>query len=132
MKAIRTPRHPVTKALQERGISPMQFVKDHIGGSYQAFRHRFRNGSLKMDEIHKILFYTGKTFEELFENPYKTRKKINLNLSVPPALTPIKPKPDSVRVQPLTPEEAKKKEPDVSPAPGFQIADIYDGGVPLS
>lgn len=149
-------RHDLlTKALQAVGLSPVQFVKDHLKGSYQAFRARVRNGRMYTDDIHKLCFYTGKTFEELFPNPLKKeRNRITLNLGAFPSKTSEevlseihnspkgKTKTEKLRkeilkdIQPerLTPVEKISGEEENAPAaetPGeFKIESVFDDGLP--
>lgn len=65
------------------------FAREKLGIHYNLFRYRVMKGKLKLDDYHKIIHYTGLTFEKLFPSPYDLGppKKITLNLSSKPAAT---------------------------------------------
>ncbi len=148
-KHIRKPRHPVTKALQAVGFSPITFAQEHLGIKYNIFAYRVRNGCLKLEDIQKILAATGKDFETLFPNPYKSKPQpipltigpSRTNSIKPPATTTRKPKiaaPSNVTpladASPNPRAEEQKKEQDVNPAPAssseFVPFDIFEDGLP--
>ena len=109
----------LTKALLSAGFSPVAFAKDVLGTTYQAFRYRVTNGKLTLDQYHKIMAYTGRSFDDLWPNPYQTTKKIPLTLfrlSKPPVNLPPK---------------EEKQEPIPVPAPSsFKLLDVYEDGIP--
>ena len=67
------PRTPLTRAIQELGMSPQEFALTRLGLKYSTFSYRVRVGHLTIQDYHRILFFTGKTFEELFPSPYGTQ-----------------------------------------------------------
>ena len=105
----------LTKALLSAGFSPVAFAKDVLGTTYQAFRYRVTNGKLTLDQYHKIMAYTGRSFDDLWPNPYQRTKKIPLTLSKPVNLAP----------------KEEKQEPIQVPAPSsFKLVDVYEEGIP--
>jgi hypothetical protein len=111
-------RSELTKAILSAGFSPQAFAKEILGVTYQGFRYRVTNGKLTLDQYHKIMAYTGRTFDDLWPNPYQKTKKIPLTLS--------NIKPPTVN---LAPKE-EKQEPIQVPAPSsFQLLDVYDDGL---
>lgn len=117
---MRTTLTPLTRAIQALGMSPMVFCVEHLGLKYSTFQHRVRTGKLALDDYHRILYLTGKTFEELFANPYLNPVPLN-----PAPIAPIR----SFRVttlprqavpptvQPPVPAEQKRAEPQRTPPP---------------
>ncbi len=111
----------LTKAIRSAGFSPMDFAKDILGTTYQAFRYRLKAGKLTLDQYHKIMAYTGRSFDDLWPNPYQKTKKIPLTFSnVKAPAGSVNPAPKSQDL-PSSP----------SPAPSsFPIMDIYEDGLP--
>lgn len=105
----------LTKALLSAGFSPVAFAKDVLGTTYQAFRYRVTNGKLTLDQYHKIMAYTGRSFDDLWPNPYQKTKKIPLTLYKPVNLA----------------QKEEKQEPSPVPAPSsFKLVDVYEDGIP--
>lgn len=140
-KRVSRPRDPVTKAIQSIGLSPSEFVRQYLDPKphgYEAFRYRVRNGRLRMDEIHKIIFYTGWSFESLFPNPYKRQPPAKISLNLKPTTTTSRLAPQEKKegsVSPsLTPKkEVKKKEAEPLPPDlthDNQINNIFWDGLP--
>lgn len=63
-------RSPLTKAIQAIGMGPKEFAEKCLELKYTTFCHRIRAGGLSLEDYHRIVYYTGRTFEELFPNPY--------------------------------------------------------------
>lgn len=119
-----------TRALYEANINPQQFAPEHLKITYQMFRYRIREGRLSLDDYHKILHYTGRTFEDLFPNPYSTTPQpIKLNLSPMPVPASRLP-----QVQKEIPKQPVIPQPVASPLEEkkevFKIEDVYAGGLP--
>lgn len=68
------PLTPLTKAIQDFGMSPQQFAPEVLGLKYPTFQYRVRQGSLSLEDYHRILFTLGRSFEELFPNPFSGRE----------------------------------------------------------
>lgn len=114
----KSPYSELTRAIRSTGFSPQVFAKEVLKCTYQAFRNRVRQNSLKLDQYHKIMAYTGKTFEELWPNPYQTKKRIPLTFQ-----------PATARVAPQ--KEIMEPEPPPAPAPSsFSLIDVYENGLP--
>jgi hypothetical protein len=116
------PYSELTRAIRSAGFSPPSFAREVLKVTYQGFMYRVRQNKLTLDQYHKIMAYTGKSFEELWPNPYQTKKRIPLTLSKqPPATT-------TVRVAPVK----ENKEPAIVPAlaPSFSVIDVYENGLP--
>ena len=116
------PYSELTRAIRSAGFSPQSFAQEILKVTYQGFRYRLRQGKLTLDQYHKIMAYTGKSFDELWPNPYQAKKRIPLTLSKqPPATT-------TVRVTPVK----ENKEPAIAPvpAPSFSVIDVYENGLP--
>ncbi len=146
---MRKKRDLFTIALQEVGLNPRDFVEQHIGGTYQGFRCRVRSGGLRLAEYHKILFFTGKKFEELFPNPMvNVPHKISLNIAAKTHTQEIKGirqyvKKSSEEVEKnksflmiksprVDSNEEKKKEVQTVqiPTKSFKIIDPFEDGLP--
>lgn len=115
------PYSELTRAIRSAGFSPQDFAKDVLKVSYQGFMYRVRQQKLTLDQYHKIMAYTGKSFEELWPNPYQAKKRIPLTLS----------KPATARVAPQ--KEIKEPVPVVpapAPSPSFSFIDVYENGLP--
>jgi len=117
----KTPYSELTKAIRGAGFSPNDFARDILKISYQGFRYRVNQGKLALVHYHKIMAYTGKSFEDLWPNPFQPKKRISLNLS----------KPDPIRLAP-----PKEIEEPVFPAPApstsdstFKIMEVYENGI---
>jgi len=113
------PYSELTRAIRSAGFSPQDFAKDVLKVSYQGFMYRVRQQKLTLDQYHKIMAYTGKTFEELWPNPYQAKKRIPLTLS----------KPATARVAP----QMENTEPAIMPAPApskFSVIEVYENGLP--
>lgn len=130
------PRSPLTRAIQSLGIPIKEFVEQKLGSTYASFRYRVRKGSLGLDEYHKLMQLTGRTFEELFPSPYAPGpQRIPVNLrsieATDQGVRTIKefqiPQPTTTTLPPrLTPEHKKEESHLVAPpAPS-----IYDDGLP--
>lgn len=140
----------LTKAIQAMGMSPADFAREYLGLKYNTFQHRIRVGGLSLEDYHRILFHTGKTFEELFPNPYTPPvHRISQSIAIPrvpgsriPGL-PITPQ--EKLQQPLqefkevpstvTPASIEQKKEEVAPAPsparGFKVVDVFNGLPPV-
>jgi len=117
----------LTVALRQLNIKPQEFAVHRLGISYQMWRYRIRQGRLTLEDYHKILLYTGQTFEELFPNPLKPgRHPITLNLNHSPGSRLTPPPAKELQPQPLV------TEPVVAPSEPeeFKPIDIYGGGLP--
>lgn len=73
-------RSIVTAAIQATGLTLEEFCQEKLGLKYQNFRNRLKNGGLRLEDYHKLLFYTGKSFDELFPNPLQPQKPEKLPL----------------------------------------------------
>ncbi len=111
-------------AIRALGLSTADFAKEKLGINYQTFLYRVRVGKLSHEDIWRILHYTGKTYEQLFPNPYTIRPKpitLTLGPNTKPRLTPA-------------PVEA---EPEIVPVPAPQkfepipVIDVYGGLPPI-
>ncbi len=116
----------LTRAIRGAGYSPQDFAKNVLNVSYQGFMYRVREKKLTLDQYHKIMAYTGKSFEELWPNPYQPKKRIPLTFHQP---SPIR----------ATPSKEIKEPVPVVPAPApdfydgeksFSVIDVYDNGLP--
>ncbi|HRG11390.1 MAG TPA: hypothetical protein PLJ08_22640 [Cyclobacteriaceae bacterium] len=120
----KAPYSELTRALRGAGFSPQDFARDILKVTYQAFMYRVREKKLTLDQYHKIMAYTGKTFDELWPNPYQVKKRIPLTFQHPvrvaPAQKEIK---EPVPVVPAPAPSAAKKE-------SFSFIDVYDNGLP--
>lgn len=144
----------LTQAIRATGLSVNEFVTQRLGTSYSNYHYRLSNGVLTIDQLHKICFYTGRSFDELFPNPYiKAPVRIPLNLSSgSPAPTtapaPVKriqesalprSEPQGAPAKSQAPAEEPKKKEDskessssAKPAAPSLDFDIFDGGFPPS
>ena len=140
----------LTRIIKKKtGMRIQDFVKEKLGvNHYNVYRYRVLNDCLKLDDYHKICFYTGQTFEQLFPTPLggSARNPITLNLSRKPATTTItplaKPQVDQASVMShslptkkkdaeVTPkQEDTKKGQDITPARSFQFVDPFEGNLP--
>lgn len=117
----KAPYSELTRALRGAGFSPQDFAKDILKVTYQAFMYRVRQKKLTLDQYHKIMAYTGKTFDELWPNPYQVKKRIPLTFQAPVRVAPQKEIKEPVPVVPApAPSEPKK----------FSFIDVYDNGLP--
>lgn len=139
----------LTKLIKKKtGMRIQDFTLEKMGIKYTLYRYRVLNDCLKMQDYHSILFYTGKSFEDLFPNPLAgtPRKPITLNLRRPPAtttnaeVTPFA-KPQVSQAKPqatkkkdafaVPPEqEDTKKEGDLTPPRTFEFHDPFGGMMP--
>lgn len=100
------------------GLTMTQFIKEKMNVDYATWYYRFKKGKIKLEDYHKIIFYTGLTFEELFPNPLKpVARPISLNLSKSVPKLVVKKKPVSVTPDLPALPEVVNKEPEVMPAP---------------
>lgn len=135
----------LTKLIKKRtGMRIQDFTIEKMGIKYTLYRYRVLNDCLKMQDYHTILFYTGKSFEELFPNPLvgAPRKPIPLNLHRRPATTIAAPlaQPQAVQVKDqeakkkdakVTPkQEDTKKEGELNPPRSFEFHDPFGGMMP--
>lgn len=137
----------LTKLIKKKtGMRIQDFTIEKMGLKYTLYRYRVLNDCLKMQDYHAILFYTGKTFEELFPNPLTgtPRKPITLNLRRPATATntaapftkpqvsqedkPATKKKDAFAVPPE--QEDTKKEGDLNPPRTFEFHDPFGGMMP--
>lgn len=73
---------PVTRAIQALGMSPKEFVKKYLDSEYPAFQYRSSHGRLHLDEYQKIMFYTGKSFSQLWPSEWDQKSQhVPLNLA---------------------------------------------------
>jgi hypothetical protein len=77
----------VLKAVRSAtGMRMKDFVREKLGLVYETYRYRVRSNCLHLEDYHKLCFYTGLTFEELFPSPYvpevKPKRLQRINLSV--------------------------------------------------
>lgn len=122
MSDKKPPYSELTRAIRSAGFNPRDFAKEVLKVTYQGFMYRVRQNKLTLDQYHKIMAYTGKSFEELWPNPYQIKKRIPLTLSKqPPATT-------TARVIPVK----ENKEPAIvpAPAPSFSVIEVYENGLP--
>jgi hypothetical protein len=120
-------RSDLTLAIEASGMSTSIFATEKLGISYQLFRYRVRQGKLSLEDLWKIFYYTGKTFDQLFPNPYYQKPKaISLTLRPATPKSRLTPAPVERMVpEPKTPAPApqtKKREP--------IVIDVYGGGLP--
>lgn len=64
----------LTQAIKAVSESPQAFCETFLNLKPSTFNHRVRMGKLWLEDYHKILLHTGKTFEELFPNPYQAQR----------------------------------------------------------
>lgn len=65
-------------------MNPQEFALTRLGLKYSTFSYRVRVGHLTIQDYHRILFFTGKTFESLFPSPYGTQEAPSLLPPSPP------------------------------------------------
>ena len=116
------------------------FTIEKMGIKYTLYRYRVLNDCLKMQDYHSILFYTGKSFEDLFPNPLTgNRKPIPLNLHRRPTITApfAEPQVSQAKSQAIPKKdvvppkrEDTKKEGDFHPPRSFEFADPFEGMLP--
>lgn len=116
----KAPYSELTRAIRGAGFSPQDFAKDVLKVTYQGFRYRLREGKLTLDQYHKIMAYTGKTFDELWPNPYQVKKRIPLTFQ--PATARVAPQKEIKEPVPVVPAPA--------PSPSFSFIDVYENGLP--
>jgi hypothetical protein len=134
---------PVTRAIQALGISPKQFVEDKLGIKYPTYQYRVSHGVLRLEDYQRIMYWTGKGFDDLWPSEWSQKKQqIPINLKPSPSLTPVRElitrsfhysKPPTTATLPrLTPapQESKKKEETVMAPPAPDLVSPYDGGLP--
>ncbi len=123
----------LTLAIRAIGLTPSSFAEDKLGISYQLFRYRVRKGRLTLEDYWKILFYTGRTFENLFPNPYQAKPK-SISLTLRP------PTPKTTRLTPAPVERVELEKKPVPPPPVVErpepvavpaVIDVYGGLPPL-
>lgn len=124
MSDKQAPYSELTRAIRSAGFSPQDFAREILKVSYQGFMYRVREKKLTLDQYHKIIAYTGKSFDELWPNPYQIKKRIPLTL------TPKQQPPTTARVAP----QKENEEPAIVPAPApsndFSVIDVYANGLP--
>jgi hypothetical protein len=134
---------------QTTGQGPMEFVQNVLGINYQTFCYRLKTGVLRLEHIHKIIHATGKTFEELFPNPYgapKYLQSVTIPTLPPPAARKERPpiakekKPfkakaveEDIVFTPVlppvnTPPPVRQKEEPVEDMPFIDLDDVYNNG----
>lgn len=133
------PRTPLTHAIMALGLGTKEFVQKKLGVKYEGFRYRVRHGSLRLEEYHKLMQLTGRSFEELFPSPYATSQRIPLNLASKGTIInehdrdqesqyksqAIRPTTTTPR---LTPQEQREEPRSVTPP--LPAPSIYDDGLP--
>lgn len=108
-------------------MSVQEFAVNVLELKYQTYSYRVRTGHLVLDDYHRILVSTGKSFEELFPNPFVTRVQEPVRsfqaTTIPRA--PIK----QAKALPSNPEQEKPKkgEAPAPPASSFKPIDVFDG-----
>lgn len=133
---------PLYHALKEVGMNFTDLaIKMKV--PYHKLMYAVRASKYSIDEINAIIHYTGKNFEDLFPSPFRLKPQlIELNLSTAvnkarapkakkkrEAVTlPSPPSPDPT--SPIVPVEDQKNSTSPTPAAGFVVEDIYDGGLP--
>lgn len=140
----------LTKIIKKKtGMRIQDFAKEKLGIHYNLYRYRVLNDCLKLDDYHKICFYTGHTFEQLFQNPLSggsIRKPITFNLARKPATTTITPlaqpqaepanvmshsRPAKKKDTEVSPkQEDIKKGEDINPPQSFEVVDPFGGNLP--
>lgn len=119
--------HKITHAIRETGMTLTEFVEEKLGDSYVNFYYRLRHNCLRLEDYHKICFYTGRTFEDLFPNPFV--KKIEpIPFRLPStsinAPNPKKPIPQAIiQTPPSQDKEVVAPESVSRPAPDFSDQD---------
>lgn len=146
---------PVTRAIQALGMSPKQFVEEKLGIKYPTYQYRVNHGVLRLEDYQRIMFWTGKSFEDLWPSEWSQKsQRIPINLSkttysysaellaamaILPAGRGISavtdPRHYSITLAPSTarpaPQENKKKEETFSAPPAPEIESPYDGLPPI-
>jgi len=119
----------LTLAIRAIGFSPSAFAEEKLGISYQLFRYRVRKGRLTLEDYWKILHLTGKSFNDLFPNPYLSKPK-------PISLTLRPQTPKTTRLTPAPVERVESENKPASPPIVVEktvpvIIDVYGGLPPL-
>lgn len=81
-------RSTLTRAIKaSTGMRIADFAEQKLGLKYHTFITRVRMGGLRIEDLHKICFYTGYKFEFLFPNPLVKRaaRPLPLNLDISPS-----------------------------------------------
>jgi len=120
----------LTLAIKAIGFSPSAFAEEKLGISYQLFRYRVRKGRLTLEDYWKIFHLTGKSFNDLFPNPYLSKPKpISLTLRPQTPKTRLTP----ALVERVEPEKKLASPPAVveKPVPVSAPIDVYGGLPPL-
>lgn len=117
---------PLTRAIQELGMSPQKFALEKLDLKYTTFSYRVRVGHLYLDDYHRIIYFTGKTFEELFPNPYRLTPRFPESITISK-----RPKPANDHPRPETPPvQEQKKEADFVSASAPDDFEPVDIGIP--
>ena len=127
------PTTPLVTAIQATGMTVNKFCEEVLGLKYGKFAYRTRTGGLSLEDYHRILYHTGRTFEELFPNPYRRpAQAIPLAPDRPLPLTAathtgqsIQAPPPVTPAAPVVPEMPKSQPARVTPpAGGFKALRI--------
>lgn len=141
----------LSSALKEKGLN-LQRLAERMKMPYATLKFRVSSGKYSIDELHQILHFAGKKFEEVFPSPFVFNpQRIELNLGkaarVPkaankkrvPVKTLAQPLPadfvDFSKIHvPLEDQKTQDAPLQVPPATAsdFVMEDIYEGGLPPS
>jgi hypothetical protein len=131
------PTTVLTKAIHAIGMSTADFAKEKLDLTYQTFSYRIRQGHLSLEDYHRICYWTGLSFEDLFPNPYKPiTPKVPESITIPRqgAIPTKKPQPQPpLEPTPSSSKEQKKEEAITAPSapsPSFQLIEAFPGGLP--
>jgi hypothetical protein len=59
----------LTRAIRTTGLTMKEFCLQKLGIPYVNFHYRLSHNCLRLGDYHAIMFWTGKSFDQLFPNP---------------------------------------------------------------
>lgn len=109
------------------GLSVKEFVETKLGLNYNTYQYRVREGKLHLADYHKIMYYTGRSFDELWPSSLGVNRSIRIPINLGGQASPVVPGEanDAPSFNPAG-EDKKGGAHAAPPAPD----DIYDGGLP--
>ena len=93
-----------------------EFVVEKLEMPYINYYYRLKANALRLEDYHRICFYTGRSFEELFPNPLKREPLNTLDLAIKTLPLPLSPPSESPTLETIGEAAAKPLKKEVLPA----------------
>ncbi len=120
-------RSIISQAIWATGMSVKEFVEQRMGLYYIKFHYRLKHGSLRLEDYHKLCYFTGRTFEELFPSPIIDGEVPVAIISPPKVLTPKIKVESPKREKPIHVDISHKPEPPlIPPTKAFKFIDPFE------